>query len=116
LLILSVCIVFFFLYATASTSLYTLSLHDALPISAARPLSAAPTLGGCGPPAPPRSPPACSSPSPRPPARPPSRCDPAIPSSSPRSEEHTSELQSLAYLVCRLLLEKKKKTQTHEHK
>src|SRR2546425_7586079 len=30
--------------------------------------------------------------------------------SSKRSEEHTSELQSLAYLVCRLLLEKKKKT------
>src|SRR5687767_15270408 len=29
---------------------------------------------------------------------------------SGRSEEHTSELQSLAYLVCRLLLEKKKKT------
>src|SRR2546425_3618138 len=29
-----------------------------------------------------------------------------------RSEEHTSELQSLAYLVCRLLLEKKKKTNT----
>src|SRR2546425_5475528 len=29
---------------------------------------------------------------------------------SPRSEEHTSELQSLAYLVCRLLLEKKKRT------
>src|SRR2546423_3704276 len=29
----------------------------------------------------------------------------------PRSEEHTSELQSLAYLVCRLLLEKKKKIQ-----
>src|SRR2546425_7421634 len=29
--------------------------------------------------------------------------------SSPRSEEHTSELQSLAYLVCRLLLEKKKR-------
>src|SRR5687767_15697142 len=28
----------------------------------------------------------------------------------PRSEEHTSELQSLAYLVCRLLLEKKKTT------
>src|SRR2546423_5047669 len=28
---------------------------------------------------------------------------------TPRSEEHTSELQSLAYLVCRLLLEKKKK-------
>src|SRR2546425_8721688 len=30
-------------------------------------------------------------------------------SGHPRSEEHTSELQSLAYLVCRLLLEKKKK-------
>src|SRR2546425_7033202 len=29
-----------------------------------------------------------------------------------RSEEHTSELQSLAYLVCRLLLEKKKKNQS----
>src|SRR5687767_15325079 len=34
----------------------------------------------------------------------------AVPSRPPRSEEHTSELQSLAYLVCRLLLEKKKKT------
>src|SRR2546425_5075053 len=33
-----------------------------------------------------------------------------------RSEEHTSELQSLAYLVCRLLLEKKKKnSSTHVH-
>src|SRR2546425_8492141 len=30
-----------------------------------------------------------------------------------RSEEHTSELQSLAYLVCRLLLEKKKRTTQH---
>src|SRR3989441_2887287 len=39
---------------------------------------------------------------------------------APRSEEHTSELQSLAYLVCRLLLEKKKKRfrhieNTHDH-
>src|SRR2546425_5208189 len=33
----------------------------------------------------------------------------------PRSEEHTSELQSLAYLVCRLLLEKKKKQHTEPH-
>src|SRR2546425_8978652 len=32
-----------------------------------------------------------------------------------RSEEHTSELQSLAYLVCRLLLEKKKKRPTKIH-
>src|SRR5258705_9738227 len=31
-----------------------------------------------------------------------------------RSEEHTSELQSLRHLVCRLLLEKKKKTMKHE--
>src|SRR3989441_13060560 len=35
----------------------------------------------------------------------------ALPEVEWRSEEHTSELQSLAYLVCRLLLEKKKKTQ-----
>src|SRR5687767_15587138 len=34
------------------------------------------------------------------------------PSSTHRSEEHTSELQSLAYLVCRLLLEKKNKQNT----
>src|SRR2546425_3868475 len=35
-----------------------------------------------------------------------------LPSGDQRSEEHTSELQSLAYLVCRLLLEKKKKQTT----
>src|SRR2546425_9364272 len=34
--------------------------------------------------------------------------DPAVRECAARSEEHTSELQSLAYLVCRLLLEKKK--------
>src|SRR2546425_4756202 len=34
----------------------------------------------------------------------------------PRSEEHTSELQSLAYLVCRLLLEKKKKEEVNASK
>src|SRR2546422_7107982 len=33
----------------------------------------------------------------------------------PRSEEHTSELQSRLHLVCRLLLEKKKYKQTHKH-
>src|SRR2546425_7249292 len=38
---------------------------------------------------------------------------PSKPSVSLRSEEHTSELQSLAYLVCRLLLEKKKKQLTY---
>src|SRR2546425_4163139 len=36
------------------------------------------------------------------------------PQEQPRSEEHTSELQSLAYLVCRLLLEKKKKNKTED--
>src|SRR5947209_9046900 len=36
------------------------------------------------------------------------------PGRSSRSEEHTSELQSRQYLVCRLLLEKKKKTTTHK--
>src|SRR5947209_11194445 len=36
-------------------------------------------------------------------------------SSSLRSEEHTSELQSRQYLVCRLLLEKKKKNETSTH-
>src|SRR2546425_8708036 len=35
---------------------------------------------------------------------------------SMRSEEHTSELQSLAYLVCRLLLEKKKKNKDDDHR
>src|SRR2546430_8273881 len=35
--------------------------------------------------------------------------------SSPRSEEHTSELQSQSNLVCRLLLEKKKKIQTYNY-
>src|SRR5215210_9564703 len=77
---------------TATTEIYTLSLHDALPIF--EPALAHPLLprqgpgrargGGVG-------------------AR--------------RSEEHTSELQSPMYLVCRLLLEKKKKstTQTSSH-
>src|SRR5258706_10656024 len=36
--------------------------------------------------------------------------------SPPRSEEHTSELQSLTNLVCRLLLEKKKKQQSNQRK
>src|SRR2546425_6202933 len=47
------------------------------------------------------------------PARSPLSSHPAAPAlffQFPRSEEHTSELQSLAYLVCRLLLEKKKIT------
>src|SRR5687767_15253047 len=51
---------------------------------------------------------AARAPLPRPPGGPPFRASVA----ASRSEEHTSELQSLAYLVCRLLLEKKKKKHT----
>src|SRR2546425_3974295 len=87
------CSIFFFFNDTATTEIYTLSLHDALPISPARfrELCRAYAaeqverqkkdfirLGVLG-------------------------------DWDHRSEEHTSELQSLAYLVCRLLLEKKKK-------
>src|SRR5215203_4104076 len=72
----------FFFNDTATTEIYTLSLHDALPICLGDPRrlrehAAAPRLPGLA------------------------RGD--------RSEEHTSELQSRQYLVCRLLLEKKKK-------
>src|SRR6266550_8911073 len=79
---------FFFFNDTATTEIYTLSLHDALPI--------------CGrTPRPSRL--ACSAWWPRPRPSLSSRR-----SSSRRSEEHTSELQSRLHLVCRLLLEKKK--------
>src|SRR5437764_14508562 len=77
---------FLFLNRPPPTEIYTLSLHDALPILAERPAVrrvrgavAHRDLGGLDQP---------------PPGR--------------RSEEHTSELQSPMYLVCRLLLEKKK--------
>src|SRR2546425_3347493 len=82
---------FFFFNDTATTEIYTLSLHDALPISrCALPATVGdPSSHSEEAPAHARS---CSR-----------RPD--------RSEEHTSELQSLAYLVCRLLLEKKKKKQ-----
>src|SRR2546423_4935953 len=88
---------FFFFNDTATTEIYTLSLHDALPISmllsfvlAAMSISIPDSrkqfvgveIGGGH----------------------------AGSGSDRRSEEHTSELQSLAYLVCRLLLEKKKTT------
>src|SRR3712207_9339173 len=100
------CYFFFFFNDTATTEIYTLSLHDALPISgpiggvrSARTLrwrlswawaSARSTRGAC------RFRRRASSSQ---------RVD-----CSARSEEHTSELQSRQYLVCRLLLEKKKKT------
>src|SRR3989449_10061984 len=86
---------FFFLNDTATTEIYTLSLHDALPISSrdARKLrvgASAVAVGGTPVPPPPPGRPA------------------AIISLRVRSEEHTSELQSRLHLVCRLLLEKKK--------
>src|SRR3712207_8663577 len=92
-------VVFFFFNDTATTEIYTLSLHDALPIY----------------------PVALVSIEERGLADPRVHVDPWCvvryaqenPSLSRcRSEEHTSELQSRQYLVCRLLLEKKKKNRT----
>src|SRR2546425_11338131 len=82
----------FFFNDTATTEIYTLSLHDALPISKCSTLStqiAQELRAGFD------------------------GCDQEMVAGAcardvKRSEEHTSELQSLAYLVCRLLLEKKK--------
>src|SRR2546422_9485445 len=77
--------ILFFFNDTATTEIYTLSLHDALPISA-RLLPDVLALEQCR------------------------RADIAGPDDATnRSEEHTSELQSRLHLVCRLLLEKKKK-------
>src|SRR3712207_8592746 len=87
---------FFFFNDTATTEIYTLSLHDALPIW--RPPTCTSSARTC-------APAAAWATSTRP-ARSPTG-QPA-PSRPPRSEEHTSELQSRQYLVCRLLLEKKK--------
>src|SRR2546427_9837418 len=91
----SLLVFFFFFNDTATTEIYTLSLHDALPISHSPAWS------------PPRSISAAH----------------AVRNGTPtaaasRSEEHTSELQSQSNLVCRLLLEKKKKntdTLTNAH-
>src|SRR5437763_15881799 len=92
--------IFFFFSVTATPEIYTLSLHDALPISkgaAWGPISIASPRGDLP-----------SSSWNRSSLRPSSsiRCSRRF---RLRSEEHTSELQSPMYLVCRLLLEKKKK-------
>src|SRR5258708_37469343 len=93
---------FFFFNDTATTEIYTLSLHDALPIS--RTHRGGVAVCAVGQPwamttwSPSRTPSTISVL--RSPTRP-----------SRRSEEHTSELQSPDHLVCRLLLEKKKKIQ-----
>src|SRR5215510_16283354 len=84
----------FFFNDTATTEIYTLSLHDALPISSRlsrrRTCPIRVTLG--------------------------SSLSLYVASNSSRSEEHTSELQSRGHLVCRLLLEKKKKVQKKKKK
>src|SRR2546425_8398067 len=89
-------ILFFFFNDTATTEIYTLSLHDALPIY----ISVAVTdkfleafkAGTKYDLVNPRN----------------NQVAGQLDAREVRSEEHTSELQSLAYLVCRLLLEKKK--------
>src|SRR3712207_7465934 len=97
--------VFFFLNDTATTEIYTLSLHDALPISAV-PVPAIFTPGaltstyGCATEKAARR--SCAS------VAATARTSSYAAGYSTRSEEHTSELQSRQYLVCRLLLEKKK--------
>src|SRR5690606_41267167 len=110
--ILSFCCFFFNNRPTTGT--YTLSLHDALPISFGAPhttcctspvpastsQSESRSAFGCGRTRSTRATTMSANPSPT------------------RSEEHTSELQSRENLVCRLLLEKKKKPQTpskHQH-
>src|SRR3712207_7291519 len=101
-------ILFFFFNDTATTEIYTLSLHDALPISARSGRRAPgarhrpPRPRGSG-----RGGPPCRTAA--------GRCRGRTPPGSRRrrSEEHTSELQSRQYLVCRLLLEKKKNKVTH---
>src|SRR5258707_15832008 len=77
---------FFFFNDTATTEIYTLSLHDALPI-----FGVPYGPGGMGEPSTLRT-----------------SSGPRSSQWTRRSEEHTSELQSRQYLVCRLLLEKKK--------
>src|SRR3712207_8305443 len=98
--------IFFFFNDTATTEIYTLSLHDALPISAhpRRSPGSSPAAGD------PCRPSARGSPRWLPPCPAPGRDRWRRSPPGARSEEHTSELQSRQYLVCRLLLEKKKNT------
>src|SRR3712207_9139203 len=88
---------FFFFNDTATTEIYTLSLHDALPIWSCRRAPSRPSR------------PATRNTHARPSAWTRAASRPRRPrvSRPRRSEEHTSELQSRQYLVCRLLLEKK---------
>src|SRR5947208_13225961 len=90
------CSFFFFFYRSATTEIYTLSLHDALPIWCVAPRRCGHQLAGHA-------------------DGGQHRCRPRHllaggKCQRRRSEEHTSELQSPDHLVCRLLLEKKKNT------
>src|SRR3712207_7316817 len=88
-------VTFFFFNDTATTEIYTLSLHDALPISARRSAGTKPRRRRSS-----RFSPRCTSTT--------YAAATACRSNRTRrqrSEEHTSELQSRQYLVCRLLLE-----------
>src|SRR5438045_5717571 len=97
MLLVFVSLWFFFCNTTAFTVIYTLSLHDALPIFR-RSSSLRRCLSQCSK--------ACSM------VFIPRGCS-GIGRPISRSEEHTSELQSLRHLVCRLLLEKKKEHRLH---
>src|SRR2546425_4673544 len=98
------CYFFFFFNDTATTEIYTLSLHDALPIFWNTPrqhfhgvveiFRGQVRVTHCH--------------------LQRRMAHEFVHSENGRSEEHTSELQSLAYLVCRLLLEKKKQTSTEK--
>src|SRR5687768_18575921 len=90
------CWIFFF-NDTATPEIYTLSLHDALPISTGRE-TAWPAMNASASAAAACWPPSVAS-----------RAPASLARVRRRSEEHTSELQSRLHLVCRLLLEKKKK-------
>src|SRR5256885_14013336 len=97
---------FFFFNDTATTEIYTLSLHDALPISCGGAGTRTPTARFARsrfPRSKERS--ACSPPARRTVVKRFATSDRAA--DRTRSEEHTSELQSPCNLVCRLLLEKK---------
>src|SRR3712207_8773032 len=87
---------FFFFNDTATTEIYTLSLHDALPICERRRSAACAGGRKLGLPNDLQS-------------RGQAVSNTGLLKERARSEEHTSELQSRQYLVCRLLLEKKKK-------
>src|SRR5258705_5788119 len=98
-----IALTFFFFNDTATTEIYTLSLHDALPIFGGASIVRS-AAAMC--PRPWWRPWISSRPRTSPSAKTPSSGQRST--RSRRSEEHTSELQSLRHLVCRLLLEKKK--------